>query len=42
MSSDLLMGLPVKDTGVKKLYFRNRQRVVSYAVTLVYKHYHPR
>ena len=37
--ADILFGVPWKDTGLKRYYIRNRQRVISYAVTLVLKKY---
>lgn len=39
---DILLGLPLKDTGIARFYLRNRQRVISYAVTIVMKDYNPR
>ena len=39
---DILFGVVWKETGVKKFYLRNRQRVMSFAVTIVFKKYDPR
>ncbi|XP_064647832.1 sterol regulatory element-binding protein cleavage-activating protein-like [Lineus longissimus] len=36
---DILFGVPWKETGVSRFFFRNRQRIVSFAVTIVYKTY---
>lgn len=40
--ADILFGVPWKDSGLKRYYIRNRQRVISYAVTIVFKDYDPR
>ncbi|ELU06614.1 hypothetical protein CAPTEDRAFT_96666 [Capitella teleta] len=39
---DILFGVPWKDTGLKRYYIRNRQRVISFAVTIVFKEYDPK
>ncbi|XP_006824493.1 sterol regulatory element-binding protein cleavage-activating protein-like, partial [Saccoglossus kowalevskii] len=36
---DLLFGIPWKFSGISRFYMRNRQRVISYAVTLVLQSY---
>ncbi|XP_025093802.1 sterol regulatory element-binding protein cleavage-activating protein-like isoform X2 [Pomacea canaliculata] len=36
---DLLFGLPWKDTGISRYFIRNRQRVISYAITIILKKY---
>ncbi|XP_052246747.1 sterol regulatory element-binding protein cleavage-activating protein-like [Dreissena polymorpha] len=39
---DILFGLPWKQTGVSRYFIRNRQRTISYAITLVLKSYEER
>lgn len=41
MLADILFGLPMSQTGVRWIW-RNRQRVVTYAVTIVLKKYNKR
>lgn len=36
---ELLFGLPWEQTGIRKLYVRNRQRAINYAITLVFKEF---
>ena len=36
---DVLFGVPMKDSGIKRFFIRNRQRVISFAVTLVFDKY---
>ncbi|XP_052826909.1 sterol regulatory element-binding protein cleavage-activating protein [Octopus bimaculoides] len=36
---DILFGVPWKETGVKRFYIRNRQRIISFAVTIIFKSY---
>lgn len=36
---ELLFGLPWAQTGIRKLYVRNRQRAINYAITLVFKEF---
>ncbi|XP_076472128.1 sterol regulatory element-binding protein cleavage-activating protein-like [Babylonia areolata] len=36
---DLLFGIPWKSTGITRYFIRNKQRVISYAVTVVFKKY---
>ncbi|BFZ00983.1 hypothetical protein BsWGS_04023 [Bradybaena similaris] len=40
-TKDLLFGIPWKETGLTRYYIRNRQRVITCAVTIVMKKYHP-
>ncbi|XP_012945124.1 sterol regulatory element-binding protein cleavage-activating protein [Aplysia californica] len=40
-SRDLLFGVPWKFSGITRYYFRNRQRVITYAVTIILKKYDP-
>ena len=40
--TDILFGVVWKETGVKRFYLRNRQRVISFAVTIVFKKYDQR
>ncbi|XP_054271772.1 sterol regulatory element-binding protein cleavage-activating protein [Macrosteles quadrilineatus] len=37
--AELLFGLNLKDTGIKRYPLRKRQRIIQFAVTLVYLHY---
>ena len=39
MFVDVLFGVPMKDSGIKRFFIRNRQRVISFAVTLVFDKY---
>ncbi|CAG5116411.1 unnamed protein product, partial [Candidula unifasciata] len=41
-TKDLLFGIPWKETGVSRYYIRNRQRVITCAVTVIMKQYEPR
>lgn len=34
--AELLFGLALKDTGIKRYPLRKRQRIIQFAVTLVY------
>lgn len=34
---DILFGIPWKATGLKKYYLRNRRRIISFAVTIIFK-----
>lgn len=34
---EILFGVPWKETGIKRLYVRNRPRVITYAVTIVFQ-----
>lgn len=38
---DILFGVPWRETAIKKSYVHNRQRVVSFAVTVVLQKYDP-
>ncbi|EEC13205.1 sterol response element binding protein cleavage-activating protein, putative, partial [Ixodes scapularis] len=38
---EILFGVPWKETGIKKLCVRNRQRVITFAVTMVLKKWDP-
>lgn len=38
--AELLFGLNLKDTGMKRYPLRKRQRIIQFAVTLVYQQYH--
>ncbi|XP_064456623.1 sterol regulatory element-binding protein cleavage-activating protein-like isoform X2 [Ornithodoros turicata] len=38
---EILFGVPWKETGVKKFCVRNRQRVITYAVTMILKEWDP-
>ncbi|KAK0057373.1 sterol regulatory element-binding protein cleavage-activating protein-like isoform X1 [Biomphalaria pfeifferi] len=38
-TKDLLFGLPWSQTGITRYYVRNRQRIISYAVTIVLRKY---
>lgn len=40
--TEVLFGVPWKDSGITRLYFRNRQRIITYAFTIAYKKYNPR
>lgn len=37
--AEMLFGMNLKDTGVKRYPLRNRQRIVQYAITLFLKEY---
>jgi hypothetical protein len=39
--AELLLGMNVKETGLKRYPFKARQRIVSYAVTIVFKRFDP-
>ena len=39
--ADLMFGLRQRDTGITKYPVRNRQRVITYAVTLAFQKYNP-
>ena len=39
--ADLMFGLRQRDTGITKYPVRNRQRVISYAVTIAFQKYNP-
>ncbi|KAG8189219.1 hypothetical protein JTE90_013751 [Oedothorax gibbosus] len=36
---DILFGVPFKETGIKKLFLRNRPRIITYAFTIAFKKY---
>ena len=36
---DILFGIPMKESGIRRFFIRNRQRVISFAVTLVLDKY---
>ncbi|KAG1682612.1 Sterol regulatory element-binding protein cleavage-activating protein [Nymphon striatum] len=38
---EIIFGLPWSDTGLKRFYMRNRQRVITYAITIILKEYNP-
>lgn len=38
---EILFGVPWKETGIKKLCVRNRQRVITFAVTMILKKWDP-
>lgn len=40
--ADLMFGMRQRDTGLTPYPMRNRQRVLTYAVTLALKHYDPK
>ncbi|XP_039279240.1 sterol regulatory element-binding protein cleavage-activating protein [Nilaparvata lugens] len=37
--SEMLFGLNMKDTGIKRYPLRKRQRIIQFAVTIVFRHY---
>lgn len=37
--AEMLFGMQLKDTGIKRYPLRTRQRILQYAVTLFYKEY---
>ncbi|CAH0556664.1 unnamed protein product [Brassicogethes aeneus] len=37
--SEMLFGMHIVDTGIKRYPFRNRQRIIQYAITLFFKEY---
>ncbi|KAL3283167.1 hypothetical protein HHI36_006319 [Cryptolaemus montrouzieri] len=37
--TEMLLGMRMMDTGIKRYPFRNRQRIIQYAVTLFFKEY---
>lgn len=37
--AELLLGMNVKETGLKRYPFRSRQRIVSYAVTIIFQRF---
>ncbi|GAB1599283.1 sterol regulatory element-binding protein cleavage-activating protein-like [Argonauta hians] len=39
---DILFGIPWKETGLKSFYIRNRQRIITFAVTIIFKSYNQR
>jgi len=39
--AELLLGMNVKETGLKRYPFRSRQRIVSYAVTIIFQRFDP-
>ncbi|XP_041365861.1 sterol regulatory element-binding protein cleavage-activating protein-like isoform X2 [Gigantopelta aegis] len=39
---DVLFGLPWKQTGVSRYFIRNRQRTISYAITIIIRQYNPK
>ncbi|GFN75373.1 sterol regulatory element-binding protein cleavage-activating protein [Plakobranchus ocellatus] len=41
-TKDLFFGIPWSETGISRYYIRNRQRVISFAVTIVMKKYDAR
>lgn len=41
-AKDLLFGIPWGYTGLTRYYIRNRQRIISYAVTIILKKYEPK
>ncbi|XP_042909704.1 sterol regulatory element-binding protein cleavage-activating protein [Parasteatoda tepidariorum] len=36
---EVLFGVPVRETGIKKLFVRNRPRIITYAVTIAFQTY---
>ena len=38
--SDVLFGIPWGKTGISRYFIRNKQRTISFAVTVVLKSYH--
>lgn len=40
--AEILFGMHMKDTGIKRYPLRTRQRVLQYAITLVLQKYDPR
>jgi hypothetical protein len=39
--AEILFGMNMKDTGIKRYPLRTRQRLLQYAITLVLHHYDP-
>lgn len=35
--AEILFGIPLRDTGIKRYPLRHRQRIIQFAITLFYK-----